>query len=87
MQILAGALPDTRLRGRHMFHGSIPAPLRSIIYEHAGAWPETDIYVGCSGNFTIERVLHSRFDNARPVHDNDITASTRRSPPATGGHS
>ncbi|MGW8375406.1 hypothetical protein [Streptomyces sp. ODS28] len=70
-----------------MFHGSIPAPLRSIIYEHAGAWPETDIYVGCSGNFTIERVLHSRFDNARPVHDNDITASTRRSPPATGGHS
>lgn len=57
-----------------MFHGSIPAPLRSIIYEHAGAWPETDIYVGCSGNFTIERVLHSRFGNARPVHGNDITA-------------
>ncbi|WP_199570550.1 hypothetical protein [Streptomyces murinus] len=57
-----------------MFHGSIPAPLRSIIYEHAGSWPETDIYVGCSGNFTIERVLHSRFGNTRPVHGNDITA-------------
>ncbi|UYQ61983.1 hypothetical protein OGH68_11095 [Streptomyces peucetius] len=57
-----------------MFHGSIPAPLRSIIYEHAGAWPETDIYVGCSGNFTIERVLHSRCGNSRPVHGNDIQA-------------
>ncbi|GAA1344876.1 hypothetical protein GCM10009647_089290 [Streptomyces sanglieri] len=57
-----------------MFHGSIPAPLRSIIYEHAGTWPETDIYIGCSGNFTIERVLHSRFGNTRPVHGNDITA-------------
>ncbi|MFE2467594.1 putative antirestriction adenine methyltransferase [Streptomyces mirabilis] len=31
-----------------MFHGSIPAPLRSIIYEHAGTWPGEDIYVGCS---------------------------------------
>ncbi|MFE7051506.1 hypothetical protein ACFVAM_24410 [Streptomyces californicus] len=57
-----------------MFHGSIPAPLRSIIYEHAGTWPEGDIYVGCSGNFTIERVLHSRFGSARPVHGNDIQA-------------
>ncbi|WNI20395.1 hypothetical protein [Actinacidiphila sp. ITFR-21] len=57
-----------------MFHGSIPAPLRSIIYEHAGAWPEGDIYVGCSGNFTIERVLHARFGNSRPVHGNDIQA-------------
>ncbi|MCX5326299.1 hypothetical protein [Streptomyces sp. NBC_00120] len=57
-----------------MFHGSIPAPLRSIIYEHAGAWPETDIYVGCSGNFTIERVLHNRFGSSRPIHGNDITA-------------
>jgi hypothetical protein len=47
-----------------MFHGSIPAPLRSIIYEHAGTWPGEDIYAGCSGNFTIERVLHARFGEA-----------------------
>ncbi|WP_262391661.1 hypothetical protein [Nocardiopsis sp. CNR-923] len=58
-----------------MFHGSIPAPLRSLIHEHAGAWPDgTDIYVGCSGNFTIERTLHARFGSDRRVHGNDITA-------------
>ncbi|MFF4391460.1 hypothetical protein ACFY0G_32425 [Streptomyces sp. NPDC001552] len=57
-----------------MFHGSIPAPLRSIIYEHAGEWPAEDIYVGCSGNFTIERVLQSRFGKDRRVHGNDIQA-------------
>jgi hypothetical protein len=57
-----------------MFHGSIPAPLRSIIYEHAGTWPGQDIHIGCSGNFTIERVLHSKFGNDRRIHGNDITA-------------
>ncbi|MEU1520505.1 hypothetical protein ABZ490_51895, partial [Streptomyces sp. NPDC005811] len=57
-----------------MFHGSIPAPLRSIIYEHAGTWPGEDIYVGCSGNFTIERVLPARFGDSRRVHGNDIQA-------------
>ncbi|WP_328434564.1 putative antirestriction adenine methyltransferase [Streptomyces sp. NBC_00425] len=55
-----------------MFHGSIPTPLRSIIYEHAGTWPGDDVYVGCSGNFTIERVLYSRFGKDRRVHGNDI---------------
>ncbi|MEU6594271.1 hypothetical protein ABZ923_34550 [Streptomyces sp. NPDC046881] len=57
-----------------MFHGSIPAPLRSIIYEHAGTWPGEDIYVGCSGNLTIERVLYSKFGSDRRLHGNDITA-------------
>ena len=55
-----------------MFHGSIPADLRSIIYEHADSWPDTDLYVGCSGNFTIERVLHSRPGERRPIHGNDV---------------
>ncbi|MFI6290062.1 hypothetical protein ACIBEJ_00665 [Nonomuraea sp. NPDC050790] len=57
-----------------MFHGSIPSPLRSIIYEHAGTWPGEDIYVGCSGNFTIERVLHARFGADRRIHGNDVQA-------------
>ncbi|MGC0418392.1 hypothetical protein [Embleya sp. AB8] len=61
-------------RGHTMFHGSIPAPLRSIIYEHAGLWPGDDIFIGCSGNFTIERVLHARFGDARRIHGNDIQA-------------
>ena len=58
-----------------MFHGSIPADLRSIIYEHAGTWPDgQDLYVGCSGNFTIERVLHARPGERRVIHGNDIQA-------------
>lgn len=32
-----------------MFHSSIPAPLRSIICEHAGTWPGKDIYVDIVG--------------------------------------
>lgn len=57
-----------------MFHGSVPTPLRQLIYEYAGIWPDTDIYVGCSGNYTIERVLHARFNGARPLHGNDVQA-------------
>lgn len=57
-----------------MFHGSIPADLRSIIYEHAAGWPDTDLYVGCSGNFTIERTLHARPGERRPIPGNDVTA-------------
>lgn len=57
-----------------MFHGSVPSAMRSIVYEHAGTWPHSDIYVGCSGNFTLERVLHARFSDTRRVHGNDIQA-------------
>lgn len=57
-----------------MFRGSVPAPLRSIIYEHAALWPGPDVYVGCSGNFTIERVLHARYGASRQVHGNDVQA-------------
>jgi hypothetical protein len=57
-----------------VFHGSIPADLRAIIYEHAADWPDTDLFVGCSGNFTIERVLHARPGERRPIHGNDVQA-------------
>ncbi|MFG3602658.1 putative antirestriction adenine methyltransferase [Micromonospora chersina] len=57
-----------------VFHGSIPADLRSIIYEHAESWPDTDLYVGCSGNFTIERTLQSRPGERRAIHGNDVQA-------------
>jgi len=57
-----------------VFHGSIPADLRSIIYEHADSWPDTDLYVGCSGNFTIERTLHARPGEHRTIHGNDVQA-------------
>ncbi|MFI5685839.1 hypothetical protein [Streptomyces sp. NPDC051636] len=54
-----------------MFHGSIPADLRAIIHEHAATWRgrAEDIYVGCSGNFTIERVLH---DSGFRLHGCDV---------------
>lgn len=54
-----------------MFHGSIPADLRAIIHEHAATWSgqAEDVYVGCSGNFTIERVLH---DSGFRLHGCDV---------------
>jgi hypothetical protein len=38
-----------------MFIGSIPADVRAIVVEHAGSWARPEVYVGCSGNFTVER--------------------------------
>jgi len=55
-----------------MFQGTIPVPLRAIVHEHAGLWPGDDVYVGCSGNFTIERTLDGRFRGARQLHGNDV---------------
>lgn len=53
-----------------MFQGAIPTELRQIIHEQANAWAVDDVYVGCSGNFTIERTL----DNGRfAFHGNDVS--------------
>jgi hypothetical protein len=55
-----------------MFHGSVPADLRSLIHEHAVGWEDgADVYVGCSGNYTIERVLQPR---GFQLHSNDVQA-------------
>ena len=40
-----------------MFVGSIGADLRSIIVASVRQWPIRSIYIGCSGNFTVERSL------------------------------
>lgn len=47
-----------------MFLGSIPTDLRKIISEYVKDWQCSDVYVGCSGNLTVERVLasHGRFN-------------------------
>ncbi|XUL89964.1 hypothetical protein ACQ86D_27785 [Streptomyces galilaeus] len=67
----AGRLPPPPApdgsRSGPIFHGS-------IIYEHAGTWLGEDVYVDCSGNFTIEALLHARFGDSRRVHGNDIQA-------------
>ncbi|QKY79941.1 hypothetical protein PQD13_gp29 [Gordonia phage Clawz] len=54
-----------------MFQGSIPADLRSIVREHYRAWQGDQLWVACSGNFTIERVVNSLTPPA--VHSNDVT--------------
>lgn len=54
-----------------MFHGSIPPAAQAIVVEVARSWECSDIYVGCSGNFTVERALHTlhRFQ----LHGNDVS--------------
>lgn len=52
-----------------MFHGSVPGDLRSIVREHGRHWSDQQVWVGCSGNFTIERVLHGQVAG---LHSNDV---------------
>ena len=52
-----------------MFHGSVPGDLRSIVREHGRHWTDQHVWVGCSGNFTIERVLHG---HVAGLHSNDV---------------
>jgi hypothetical protein len=54
-----------------MFMGSLPAPVQSIILEIAKSWDCKEVFVGCSGNFTIERVLCKL--NKFNIHGNDVT--------------
>lgn len=60
-----------------MFQGAAPRELRSIIHEHAGGWNVDDVYVGCSGNFTIERTLRD-VDRKTPfrLHGCDVSIYT-----------
>lgn len=56
-----------------MFQGTLTTEMRSIIAEHAAAWPAgCDVYVGCSGNLTVERVLDGLGDPPHPLHGNDV---------------
>ncbi len=52
-----------------MFAGTIPPALRSIVSEAVSGWAASDVYVGCSGNFTIERLLDKR---GLRLHGNDV---------------
>lgn len=57
-----------------MFQGTIPAEMRSIVAQHARLWPDgADVYVGCSGNLTIERTLDAHCAEKRfALHSNDV---------------
>lgn len=54
-----------------MFHGSIPAETQAIAYKIIKLWDVQDIYVGCSGNFTLEKFISplERYN----LHSNDVT--------------
>lgn len=54
-----------------MFHGSLPGTVQQILGSIVKEWDVKDIYVGCSGNYTIERMLKGCTD-AR-LHSNDVT--------------
>ncbi|CQD04964.1 putative antirestriction adenine methyltransferase [Corynebacterium striatum] len=55
-----------------MFQGSIPNAMRSIVLEHVKSWPhEKGLWVGCSGNFTIERLVDGI---GVRTHSNDVSA-------------
>ena len=42
-----------------MFRGSLPSSATAIIHAIAKEWPCAAVYVGCAGNFTVERAaLH-----------------------------
>ena len=40
-----------------MFYGSIPGDVQIIMASTIKEWDCTDLYVGCSGNFTVETVI------------------------------
>lgn len=54
-----------------MFIGSVPAQARIVVAEVLKKLPSnTPIYVGCSGNFTIDRIAASM---GFPVYSNDVS--------------
>ena len=54
-----------------MFYGSVPAEAQAIMNKIVKAWDVTDIYVGCSGNFTLEKFI-GPLGKFR-LHSNDVT--------------
>jgi hypothetical protein len=53
-----------------VFLGAIPGDLQAILSEHTRSWPVDEVWVGCSGAFTIERVLANR---GWTIHSNDVS--------------
>ena len=54
-----------------MFRGSLPQDVQRIFSECVLGWNTDTVHVGCSGNFTVERVLSSL--GGFGIHSNDVT--------------
>lgn len=53
-----------------MFTGSVNADMRRVIDEIVSQWDVKDVYIGCSGNFTIENILKGK---GFRMHSNDVS--------------
>lgn len=63
------------------FTGAINSDMRSIVASLVPLWQGRDVYIACSGNFTIENILSS-FGGYRSIHSNDVSLYTS----AIGGY-
>jgi hypothetical protein len=54
-----------------MFIGSINRYMRAVLETAAGQWKGLPVYVACSGNFTVERILAKCSVGA--IHSNDVS--------------
>ena len=54
-----------------MFIGSINRYMRAVLETAAGRWKGLPVYVACSGNFTVERILAKCGVGA--IHSNDVS--------------
>lgn len=54
-----------------MFVGSINQDMRSVLSEMAEKWRDRNVYVGCSGNFTVERILFQ--EGIKNIYSNDVS--------------
>ena len=54
-----------------MFIGAINHKLRQFFWEHAPQLDGRDVYIGCSGNFTIEQIISRCCPSAR-IYSNDV---------------
>ena len=54
-----------------MFIGSINRHMRCVLEQAAVAWRGLPVYVACSGNFTVERILAKA--GVHEIHSNDVS--------------
>ena len=54
-----------------MFIGSINRHMRDVLRRLAPAWKDLPVYVACSGNFTVERILATL--GVGELHSNDVS--------------
>ena len=54
-----------------MFIGSINSDMRALVSEISRKWQGLPVYVGCSGNFTVERILSK--NGIKSIYGNDVS--------------